>query len=262
MTVTDHHWIQIKKISYATVRNLPHAASPSPATDHSMASRTAETWQLTAQAEVMILSDEMLSIAGQLVTAQLSRLPTPHLPRAHRRIGLCLRSMKVLEALYRQVRQPPEGWNPAEFARLLEETVRAGRRPDVQPRLVANSALYTAQWQADQIYLRQNKCGDWFLGMIFDVQHVPGRRHCSPDTGRSGPRSEPLTVACTGAGEFQTFPLSSLEHLRDVTRCGLTPEAQDLLAQMAYASGRADTRSRSLGTSTSGQAGYMPRIST
>ncbi|WP_161883648.1 hypothetical protein [Deinococcus alpinitundrae] len=241
MTTPDHQWIQIKRRSYATVRNLAHGSFAQPSARLLSGVKTTETWQLTAHAEVIILSDECLSIAGQLVAAQLSHLPT-HTYRSLVAGSASFTQYEGLDALYQQVRQPPEGWNPAKFARLLEDTVRAGRRPDVQPRLVVPTT-YTAQWRSDQIYLRQNAKGDWFLGLMFDAQHLPGRRHAAPVPVGLDLGLNPLTVACTGAGgETQTFSSSSIEHLREVTRLDLTPGAQDLLAQMAYAGGREDAQ--------------------
>lgn len=240
MIVPDHQWIQIKRRSYNTVRTLIHRNLAQPSDCLLSGVQDAGTWKLTAQAEVAILSDECLSIAGQAVAAQLSHLPM-HIYRSLVAGSAMFTQYEGLDALYRQVRQPLEGWNAAEFARLLEETVRAGRRPDGQPRLVVPTT-YTAQWRSDQIYLRQSTKGDWFLALIFDAQYLPGPRHAVPVPVGLDLGLNPLTVACTGAGELQTFHSCTLDHLWEVTRLNLTSRAQSLLERLAYASGREDAQ--------------------
>ncbi|GAA4013108.1 hypothetical protein GCM10022631_25980 [Deinococcus rubellus] len=239
--MNDHQWIQISNTSATTICELIRTGHAQPSQRKLSGIQGSGTWQLTAQADVTILSDEHLLIAGQLVKAQLSHLST-HTYRSLILGSTLFTQYPDIDELYRQVRQPPEGWNAASFAQQLEQTVRAGRQPDLQPRLVVTPTTYTARWKPGQIYLRKTKKGLWFLALCFDVRHIPGRRHPAPVPIGLDLGLQPMTVACTGPGKFRTFKTSSLKHLRAVTRCGLTSQARDLLAKLAYASGREDAQ--------------------
>jgi len=240
MTI-NHHWVQIAHSSYAIIQQLVQSGLARPTDRPLCGVGNAGTWELTAQAEVRIVSDECLTIAGRLVVAQLNHLPA-HTYRALVAGSPMFTQYEGLETLYQQIRQPLEGWNPGTFVTLLEETVKNGRRPDLQPRLVVTPEAYTAQWCSTQVYLRQNSKGDWFLALIFDVQHSLGQRHAAPVPMGLDLGLNPMTVACTAAGEYQTFRSVSLDHLRTVPRLDLTSEAQGLLADLAYSSGREDAQ--------------------
>ena len=237
----EHNWIQIHKRSYAVLSALVHSGLALRNYSELCGVDNAGTWRITAQADLTILSDESLSIAGRVVYARPGRLPA-HAYRALVAGSPSFTQYGGLDNLYQDVRQPQEGFTPAAFKRQLEDSVRAGRRPDQQPRLVVTPTTYAARWRPDKVYLRLHENGNWFLALVFDVQHRPGKRHAVPVPVGLDLGSRPLTVAYTGAGESRTFNASDLTHLRSVTRSDLTQEARRLLATLAYASGREDTQ--------------------
>jgi hypothetical protein len=237
----DHNWIQVHKRSYDVLSVLVRSGFALPNHRQLCGVADAGTWRITAPADLTILSDESLSIAGHVVYAQLGRLPT-HTYQALVAGSPSFTQYDGLDDLYQSVRQPQEGFNPAVFKRQLEESVRAGRRPDLQPRLVVTPTTYAARWRPDGVYLRLDQNGNWFLALMFDVQHHPGRRHAVPVPVGLDLGWRPMTVAHTGAGESRTFNSSDLRHLRSVAHSDLTPEARRLLATLAYASGREDAQ--------------------
>jgi hypothetical protein len=241
--MSEHSWVQIKTQSYSLIRQLVQSALAQPVDVEKRKSLCGTsdkgTWMLKPGTEVEALSDAHLRIAGQVITVELNRLPA-HMYRALVASSSTFAQYDNLDTLYQQVRQSIGGWHQGTFVQLLEETVRAGRRPDPQPHLVVPST-YTARWQSPEIYLRVNDYGHWFVALNFTVGHISVPRHAAPVPIGLDVGLHPLTVAYTAAGETMTFGACDLRHMWKIELKQLSPAAQTLLNQLVYASGREDT---------------------
>ena len=237
----DRHWIQIHSSSYPDVLHIACHDHAHPTNQFLHGPDGVETWQLNPNTEVDVISDEHLRVAGRTLTAQLNHLPTP----AYRALVDASGNFRqydgaALNTLECMMRQPIADWDPAVFGRLLEETLRAGRQLDRQPRLVVAPTTYTAQWEPREIYLRRTPKGHWLLSLTFHSQFhpqpgAPTRVRIGLDLGR-----DPLTVAYTSVGGKRTFPATALNNF-DPAQLQVDPsEAARLLRHLRYAAGRRD----------------------
>ncbi|WP_216328074.1 zinc ribbon domain-containing protein [Deinococcus aestuarii] len=235
----DRYWVQIKTPSYPAVRRLTRRLQPL-AGGHTLCGPVTEAvWQVRPTTELLVLSDEELRIDGEVLHAELNHLPT------HAYCALVAGSPEFsqyghLGPLYDLVRRPAGTWTVTSFTALLEETVRAGRTGDREPRLVVPPRTYAAEWWPGETYLGLTPRGHWMLALTFRASYRPaGRTRVKVAVGLDL-GLDPLTVAYDRTGESRIFPPTSLEHLRSLGRVTLSAPARRLLHHLVYASGRQD----------------------
>jgi hypothetical protein len=120
----DHNWVQIHRRSYDVLSVLVRSKFALPNYRQLCGVGDAGTWRITAQADLTILSDESMSVAGRVVYAQLGRLPT-HTYRALVADSPSFTQYEGLDDLYQGVRQPQTGFNPAAFKRPRRAATRS-----------------------------------------------------------------------------------------------------------------------------------------
>ncbi|WP_135230379.1 zinc ribbon domain-containing protein [Deinococcus fonticola] len=239
-TTTDHHWMKILRPSYSTISDLIDQNHLIACRANQCGPRGDLTYQLSPASRIQVINDELLTIAGQEIMAQLNHQPTT----AYRAMVLASPGFEQypdIDVLLKAARHPEPDWSPERFVALLESRVSRGRQPDPRPRLVKEPTTYKSIWRPEQTYLRQNLKGDWLLGLTCQSQYRSGRTGQNKVAVGLDVGLDPVAYAYTAAGQSQEFKPTSLSHLNAVKVMSLTPGARKLHEHLTYASGRLDT---------------------
>lgn len=194
--------------------------------------RSRTSYRLSAPDAFQLLDDTTARIGPVEITSAYSHLPSPAY-QALTQASDAFRQYVGLPELLAAARTP--GQTPAQVQRLIDAAVQQGRQSG-QPGLYVPSQQFQSEWLANEILVHQTET-EFFLSLSFHTrfQRLSRARvttRVGLDLGLA-----PLSVAAHENGSIYTFRPTALAipaiH-------SLTPEGQQLLNQLLYASGRQD----------------------